>query len=170
MGHGFSADIPVPNTNYQLLIMLQQSLSKLFERDLGRVKTELLAYPDESVMWQVQKQVNNSAGNLARHIAGNLQHFVGTVLNGSDYVRNRTSEFNDKNVPREQVLAELDKTIDAVQASLANLSDEQLAATYPIEVLGYPMTTEHFLLHLSGHLNYHLGQISYHRRLLVNAS
>jgi len=30
------------------------------------------------------------------------------------------------------------------------------------------MTTEYFLLHLLGHLNYHLGQISYHRRLLDN--
>ena len=46
------------------------------------------------------------------------------------------------------------------------LSDEDLAANYPLEVFGHAMTTEFFLVHLATHLNYHLGQINYHRRLL----
>ncbi len=46
------------------------------------------------------------------------------------------------------------------------MTDEDFAKTYPIEVFGHPMTTEFFLIHLTTHLNYHLGQINYHRRLL----
>ncbi|MEO1253486.1 MAG: DinB family protein, partial [Bacteroidota bacterium] len=37
---------------------------------------------------------------------------------------------------------------------------------YPIEVFGYTMTESYFLIHLLGHLNYHTGQINYHRRIL----
>ena len=54
-----------------------------------------------------------------------------------------------------------------VISTLANLSDEDFAKTYPIEVFGQPMTTGYFLTHLATHLNYHLGQINYHRRLVA---
>ncbi|MGD9903078.1 MAG: hypothetical protein AB7U83_06380 [Vicinamibacterales bacterium] len=39
---------------------------------------------------------------------------------------------------------------------------------FPEEVLpGGPMPNRHFVLHLYGHLNYHLGQIDYLRRALT---
>ncbi|MEQ1764058.1 MAG: DinB family protein, partial [Pyrinomonadaceae bacterium] len=53
-----------------------------------------------------------------------------------------------------------------VKATLAKLTADDLAANYPLEVFGHPMTTEYFVVHLATHLNYHLGQINYHRRLL----
>ncbi len=49
-----------------------------------------------------------------------------------------------------------------------NLKNEDLQKTFPINVFNYEMTTEFFLVHLTTHLNYHLGQINYHRRLLDN--
>jgi uncharacterized damage-inducible protein DinB len=55
-----------------------------------------------------------------------------------------------------------------IKETLKKISDEQLLEMYPLEVLGYPMTTLYFLLHLQAHLNYHLGQINYHRRILSN--
>ena len=42
----------------------------------------------------------------------------------------------------------------------------EIEKLYPDEVFKEPMTTGHFLIHLSTHLGYHLGQINYHRRLL----
>ena len=50
---------------------------------------------------------------------------------------------------------------------LNQLENEQFQAKYPENVLGYDMTIHYFLVHLNGHLNYHLGQINYHRRLLM---
>ncbi|WP_311136920.1 hypothetical protein [Chryseobacterium luquanense] len=58
------------------------------------------------------------------------------------------------------------KTIEVVHSSLEKVSEEDLNKEFPIQALGYPMTTEYFLIHLLGHLSYHLGQINYHRRLL----
>jgi len=47
------------------------------------------------------------------------------------------------------------------------LKPEDLTKPYPEEVLGYSMSVQYFLIHLNGHLNYHLGQIDYHRRILT---
>ena len=39
--------------------------------------------------------------------------------------------------------------------------------TFPENVLGEPLTNRQFVIHLYGHLNYHLGQIDYLRRVLT---
>ena len=142
------------------------SLINLFERDLDKLKDEILAYPDEKILWKIDANIKNSGGNLALHIVGNLNHFIGAVLGNTNYKRQRDKEFNDKNVPR---LIIVDKIIDIKSILievLSSISKEKLRANYPIEVFGNPMSTEYFLIHLYGHLNYHLGQINYHRRLL----
>jgi uncharacterized damage-inducible protein DinB len=58
------------------------------------------------------------------------------------------------------------KQREAVLTALQQISNETLNSIYPSNVFGYEMTTEYFLVHLYGHLDYHLGQINYHRRLL----
>ncbi|MNL84327.1 hypothetical protein D3C87_2122640 [compost metagenome] len=53
-----------------------------------------------------------------------------------------------------------------VNNTLDFLTETDLKAIYPQIVFEKEMTTEFFLVHLSTHLAYHLGQINYHRRLL----
>ena len=146
--------------------MLRQILLELYERDLGKLREEIEAYSDEADLWKIDGDILNSTGNLCLHINGNLQHFFGAVLGGTDYVRNRDAEFADKGISREKMLADIDETRSVIKATLAKLSDEDLDKTYPIEVFRKPMTTAYFLTHLATHLNWHLGQIDYHRRLL----
>ncbi len=146
--------------------MLSNVMAELFARDLDRVKQEISLYSDEALLWSVRGAVSNSPGNLCLHIIGNLNHFVGAVLGGSDYIRQRDREFNDKNVPRFEMLTALDATKLTLDNVLSGLSAEQLEQDYPIELFGKPMTTSWFLVHLHSHLNYHLGQINYHRRLI----
>jgi hypothetical protein len=61
----------------------------------------------------------------------------------------------------------LRQTITMLETTLPTLTSAVLEETYPLEVLGYPMSTQYFLIHLYGHLNYHLGQVNYHRRLVA---
>ncbi len=142
-------------------------LIQLFERDLERLVSEVKSYKQEADLWLLPDGINNTGGNLCLHLAGNLQHFIGHVLGNSGFVRNRESEFGDKNIETSTLLKEIETTKEAVSKTLAAITPEQLAATYPIEVLGKPMSTTFFLIHLYGHLNYHLGQVNYHRRLLA---
>jgi len=145
--------------------MFTETLIQIYERDLNKLKTEIGMYSDEADLWKTYGEISNSAGNLTLHLFGNLNHFIGGALGGSGYLRDRDAEFSDCGVARAQLVAEIDKAIAVVTATLRNLTDEDFAKIYPIDVFGHPMTTEFFLVHLATHLTYHLGQINYHRRL-----
>lgn len=147
---------------------ISDELAFLFERDLKKLKEEILAYTDESILWTKAPGINNPAGNLALHLIGNLRHFIGAVLGGNGFVRDREAEFASSLVPRTVLIAEVEKVLVEIPTVLKSLSEEVLQSTYPLEVFGYSLTSSHFLIHLYGHLNYHLGQINYHRRLLSN--
>jgi uncharacterized damage-inducible protein DinB len=99
-------------------------------------------------------------------LIGNLNAFIGAVIGKSNYVRNRELEFSRKDVPRSELLNQIEDTIITVESALENLTDEDLKAEYPILVFDEKTSTEYFLIHLATHLTYHLGQINYHRRLL----
>ena len=143
-------------------------LKQLFTSDLEKLKTEISSYTDEMNLWKISGDIKNSGGNLCLHLCGNLQHFIGAVLGNSGYVRKRDAEFSKKNVPVKELVKEVELTITAVENTLNHLKEERLGEKYPRNVFGYEMTTEYFLIHLAAHLNYHLGQINYHRRLLDN--
>lgn len=143
------------------------SFQKLILRDLDSLATEISSYPTEESLWLLHGDIKNTAGNLCLHLCGNLQHFIGAVLGKSGYVRNREAEFADKHVPKEKLLAEIEATKKAISQTLSQMDASELQEEYPIQVFGAPMTTEYFLIHLSGHLMYHKGQINYHRRLLA---
>ena len=144
---------------------MTSELLKLYRRDLEKLISELEAYPNEESLWRVSGEIKNSGGNLALHLIGNLNHFIGVKLGGTDFVRDRDSEFALKNVSRAEIIEKLHHTLAVLEATLPALDSATLEATYPLEVMGYPMTTGYFLIHLYGHLSYHLGQINYHRRL-----
>ena len=142
------------------------SLIALFKRDLNRLSNEVSSYTNDAIFWKIENDITNSGGNLTIHLIGNLNHFVGSTLGNTGYIRQRDKEFNDKNVPREQIVNEITKLINIIDRVLSSLTQEDYDKTYPINVFKKEMSTEYFLIHLYGHLNYHLGQINYHRRLL----
>lgn len=146
--------------------MLIETLKSLFERDLNKLKLEIESYQNESQIWAIDKQVSNSAGNLCLHLIGNINLFIGNQIGKTDYVRDRPLEFSLKNVPRAELIAKIDDTMLVVDKALDTLSIFDLEEIYPMIVFEKEMTTGFFLVHLSTHLAYHLGQINYHRRLL----
>jgi uncharacterized damage-inducible protein DinB len=141
------------------------SLAKLFEREINTLEKEIALYTAEEAIWKLDGEIKNTAGNLCLHLCGNLQHFIGTVLGNTGYVRNRDYEFAARGVGREQLLREIQTTKEVVKTTLLRLNEQELQKEYPLQPLGYPMTTSYFLIHLFGHFTYHLGQINYHRRL-----
>lgn len=145
-----------------------QSIQDILLRDLEGLKTEILAYDCSADLWRIDGDIKNSAGNLALHLCGNLQFFVGSIIGKSGYERKRENEFSDIDLPREKLLSLIDQTMTTVADALPKLTEDQLSSNYPLEVFGKPMTYSFFLTHLTGHLMYHLGQINYHRRLLAS--
>jgi uncharacterized damage-inducible protein DinB len=146
---------------------IQGELAALFRRDLEKVIQQLQAFPDGPALWQLAPGVTNSAGNLALHLEGNLREFVGRQLGEVAYQRRREQEFAAKGVPIHEMIKRLDSLAELIPRVVASLSDEAMAAPYPSQVVGGYQSTQQFLLHLLGHLNYHLGQIDYLRRFLT---
>lgn len=146
--------------------MIIESLQSLYNRDLNKLKAEIEAYQHESVIWKTDQNISNSAGNLCLHLIGNLNHFIGAYLGNTGYIRNRDLEFSLKDIPKTELTEKVEATLTMINTVLCQLTPEDLEKEYPLVVFEDKMTTGYFLIHLITHLDYHLGQINYHRRLL----
>ena len=147
---------------------LSNELAALFARDLARLIQELRAFPDTASVWKTAPGVTNAAGTLALHLEGNLREYIGRQLGRIDYQRDRPLEFSARGVGRDELIARLEAVRTQIPEVIASLSPGQLDAIYPENVLKQPITTRQFLIHLAGHLNYHLGQVDYLRRVVTS--
>ncbi|HWA15146.1 MAG TPA: DUF1572 family protein, partial [Gemmatimonadales bacterium] len=123
----------------------QANLGMIMTRDLAALRREIEAYPDERLIWAAIPGLANSGGVLTLHLCGNLQHFIGTVLGGTDYRRNREAEFSAPPAAREALVAEIERTIATVREVCPRITDAQLRATYPVPVGEHTLQTERFL-------------------------
>lgn len=126
-------------------------------------------HPDDEALWQTMPGVTNAAGNLALHVAGNLQHFVGALLGATGFVRNRDAEFATRSGSRADVNRALVSAMDAVRNTLAGMTDAELDLPMPGAPNGLRTTRDRFLMHLVAHTAFHLGQAGYARRLQAGA-
>lgn len=139
---------------------------KIFDRDLDRLKQEMELFDQENNLWKTTGSIKNSAGNLCLHLVGNLSTYIGRNMGHYDYRRDRDAEFSLKDVPKHELIRQVEVVKNWVLSTLRNMDQAKLEETYVENVLGFPMTNGFFLVHLFGHLSYHLGQINYLRRIL----
>lgn len=146
---------------------LADDLAALFQRDLTRVLQQVHAFAGQDAFWECAPGIANSSGNLVLHLEGNLREYVGRVLGNLPYRRVRDEEFGLKSVPLDAMIGRVEDVRRMAPEIIRQLSDAQLQGIFPGSPLGSPMSTQQFLIHLSGHLQYHLGQIDYQRRVLI---
>jgi hypothetical protein len=150
--------------------MLIPVVQAMLLRELAAVQRSVEAYPDDASLWALPEGLPNAGGTIVLHLAGNLQHFVGAVLGGNGYRRDREAEFARRDVPRAELVVELENTVNAVRQTLPTLREESLGQPYPVKVGGQVLSTGVVLVHLATHLAYHLGQLDYHRRVVTGDS
>ncbi len=141
-------------------------IQKLYLRELDLLKQDIALYSSDATLWRITGGINNPAGNLCLHLCGNLQHFIGTVLGNTGYVRNREAEFADRNIPKANLLQSIEETKVSIILTLEKLDPVRLADPYPSPPGNIPMNVQELLIYLAAHLSYHRGQINYHRRLI----
>jgi hypothetical protein len=138
-----------------------------YSKYLNQLKEEISLYENEDDLWKLSGDLKNTPGNLAIHVCGNLKFNFGAVLLNNSYVRDRDSEFARKNVPRGEIIKEIEETKEIVSEALNKLSRDDLNKPFPGKVYGDEGTIGDLILRISLHLAYHLGQINYHRRILT---
>lgn len=145
--------------------MLNILFTEIYSRNLQQVVEEVKEYKTDDDLWLLKDGISNSGGNLALHLAGNINHFFGAVIGNNGYQRERDLEFSDKNLPREEVAKRLENAKAVLVETLSSMTDEDFQRDYPEEFGGGKQTTGAVVIYMLSHLNYHLGQINYHRRL-----
>lgn len=147
--------------------MLASELSALYLRDIQRLIQELQAFPDTASLWKTAPGVSNAAGTLALHLEGNLREFIGRQMGKIPFERDRPLEFSARGVEQAELVARLEAVKASIPKVIASLTDAELAAPNSELYMGQPISRHQFLVHLNGHLNYHLGQIDYLRRFVT---
>jgi Protein of unknown function (DUF1572) len=146
--------------------MLNKVLANFYERDIRKLIEEVNLFKNEENLWKVQGATKNSSGNLVLHIVGGLNYLIGTTLAHTGYVRDRDQEFIRKGVARKDLVAELEKLIPMINETVNALTHEDMEADFPIFFDKPNTSTSYVLVQLLAHLNYHLGQVNYLRRVL----
>ena len=146
------------------------ALAALYRRDLSRLIQQVEAFPSDESLWQTLPGITNSAGTLVLHLEGNLREYIGRQLGQIPYSRNRPVEFTAKGLERPELVSRVDNLRRSIPSVIASLSPKTMEAQYPETVLEKPLSTQAFLTHLYGHLNWHLGQIDSLRRALSGAT
>jgi hypothetical protein len=114
-------------------------------------------FDDDSIWWQPAAGVNPVAV-LALHCAGNLRHFIGRHIAGTDYVRNRPEEFDaSRRLTKREILDELERAIDEVRLAMDSLTTEDYAAPSR-DPDGRHWTVYEDFLNATVHLALHVGQ------------
>ena len=145
--------------------MFATEIATLFERDLTRLVQELEAFPDTATLWMTAPGISNAAGTLALHVEGGLRHFIGFRIGKIHYTRDRPHEFSARGIAREELIARINAVKTTIPQVIGKLTDAELDAIDPNTGADVAMTVRQWLIHLYGHLNYHVGQIDYLRRV-----
>ena len=146
--------------------MLNTVLATLYERDIRKLIEEVNSFKNEEDLWRTHGSVKNSSGNLVLHIIGGSNYLIGTTLAQTGYVRDRDKEFTSKGVERKYLVAQLEELITMINNTLTNFTQENMETEYPLIFDNARRSTGYVLLQLLLHLNYHLGQVNYLRRML----
>jgi uncharacterized damage-inducible protein DinB len=131
------------------------------------VREDLEAIP-EARLWERPVPGMTSPANLALHLTGNLRHFFGHLLYGSDYARDRDREFAPEPwAEKADLLAMWDEACVETRTEVLASDPQALGRPAPV---GAPLggtEVQTYMLRLVTHLTYHAGQIHLLRRLLA---
>jgi len=146
--------------------MTKNEIASLYERDIDKLIEEINSFKNEENLWKTFGTIKNSSGNIALHLIGGLNYFIGVTLSHTEYVRNRDQEFTIKGVDRKIIVGQLQQLVDTVKKAISQLTQEQMETPFPIFFDKENATNSYVLTQLLLHLNYHLGQVNYLRRSL----
>jgi len=133
--------------------------TRYFRHLAARVERAVRSLPREK-LWVNPFPFGNSVGHLVLHLTGNLNHYIGALVAGTGYVRDRPHEFTDPaGYPADEVLAGFHEAVERVVRTIASQGEEDWKAAVadqpPIE------TRLGLFLVCAAHLNNHIGQMSY---------
>lgn len=137
------------------------TLSSYYEEVRAKVH-EWTAPLSSDQVWRKPYPYGNSVGHLILHLTGNLNYYIGARIAGTGYVRDRDREFNATvKRPKEEILADFDRAIAMVVATIRAQSADDWTAPFSAE--REPHSKDRFtaFFRCASHAYHHVGQIIY---------
>jgi uncharacterized damage-inducible protein DinB len=128
---------------------------------LAGVIHERAAPLNEGQFWSKPFSFGNSFGHLVLHLTGNLNYYIGALIAGTGYVRDRPKEFAEASRPtKAAVLQKFDEAIEMVGQTIRSQSAEDWSTAY--SGAGTDAKTRfEMVLQCLTHMHLHIGQITY---------
>jgi len=113
-------------------------------------------------VWRRPFPYGNSVGHLLLHLTGNLSYYIGAQIAASGYARDRPKEFNDTaRRPKDEILADFDRAVELVRASLAAQRDADWGVPYRAVGAEDVANRLGMFLRCAAHADHHAGQMIY---------
>jgi uncharacterized damage-inducible protein DinB len=146
--------------------VIEESRRRLVTGFPAQVRDCLDRLDDVQVWWRPHEN-GNAVGNLVLHMCGSSRHFLGYVVGGSDYRRNRKAEFAEREpITRADLCRLVDDTVNETDRILTALDPARL-----LDVREVPREPPHTVLALvvrtSHHWAVHTGQVVYATKALT---
>ena len=143
---------------------LNFSADKLIQL-LGRIEMCVDRLTPEQ-LWMRHSENENAAGNLMRHLTGNVRQWILTGVGGAPDHRDRDSEFAARaGIGAQELKANLRSTVEEAVALIRALPPERL--TEIIRPQGYEGTVLTAIYHVVEHFAGHAFQIMFATKLLT---
>jgi uncharacterized damage-inducible protein DinB len=122
---------------------------------------------DDGQLWWRPHADSNAVGNLVLHVCGSSRHFLGRVVGGTGYERDRKAEFAQRGpIARAELLRVLDETVAETDGILGALDPGRLLEGREVP-RDSPQSVLALVLRTSHHWAVHTGQIVYATKLLT---
>ena len=139
---------------------LHSALTARYTANAARVR-ELAAPLTDSQFWQKPYRYGNSFGHLVLHLTGNLNYYVGSQIAKTGYIRDRSREFNERNLPaKDEALKYFDDAVTMVLKTIHAQSSEDWSTEY--SGIGADARNRlEMVLQCAAHMQHHIGQMIY---------
>jgi hypothetical protein len=129
---------------------------------------ELIESLPEDQLWSKGCGIPNSIGTLARHLTGNLNHYLGAGILKNGYVRERDQEFTETDLSKEKVISDLRDAVNVAKEAVGAIDEAQIDEPYRSPCDQEYESLAYHIVRLATHLALHVGQADYAKNCLQN--
>ena len=149
--------------------MTEQLIAEVVRRfeESGDRIDKCLSLISQDALWRKPGPELVSVGNLVNHLCGNISQWILAGVGRQSYARRRNDEFEQiTNESSTELAAKMRSVIDQAVTAVRGLSEADLARVYRVQ--GQEETGVGILVHVTEHLSYHVGQITFYVKLVEN--
>jgi len=131
---------------------------------------DLLENIPDDILWEKPDCIANSIGALARHLAGNLNHYLGAGILKNGYIRDREGEFHNDSIPVETLIKDLKEAAIISRSAIESVNDEMALSKHTTICGETHETLAKFIAKITTHFSYHVGEAYYASKLLPKSN